>query len=468
MKDFLWTWKTVEELLCVKPSSHGWHATGVSIKSQDVTPGDIFVALQGSRAHGADFLDDAFHRGAVAAIIPEGTPQEKIPPGLFVLPVMDTFKALETLALHGRSRFSGKSIALTGSTGKTSVKEGLYHVLSSYDTEKKVYRSFKNFNNQLGLFFNLANLPPDTDVAIFELGMNHTGEIEKLVEILRPHYAMVINVSLAHSAHFSSIEDIVAAKGEIFSQGAEAGILWKDSPHYDLLRAIGEKAGVCSWVTYGETKEATLSIAHVDMSQKDHWTVHMTLTEEEETHFSYAIPVVGQHWVHNSAAILAAVHALGKDPLKASHALKDFYPLRGRGMPLVFSTVTVLDGTYNAAPAAMISALDHLRYYPHTGRKWAILGSMRELKDPVQTHLDLLPSLLASQAEGFVLCGEDMRSLYEHLPPALQWGFAHDLEETRQHLTAVVQPGDIILMKASNGWGFWQLLECFQNLSKNE
>ena len=224
-----------------------WSASGVSIDTRTLTPGDIFVAIQGPRFDGHQFAREALAKGASAVLSHQDLADPR------VMRVDDTLQALRQLAQGARVRFQGKILALTGSVGKTTVKEGLKAALP------RAYASYGSFNNDLGVALSLARMPMDAPYGVFELGMNHGGEIRSLVQRVQPHVAMITNVSYQHGAHFASLEEIVRAKAEILGAVEDkTGVLFSDGPHFADLKSLGQEQGLTQWVTFGTAEGSSI------------------------------------------------------------------------------------------------------------------------------------------------------------------------------------------------------------------
>ncbi|MEK7246270.1 MAG: Mur ligase family protein, partial [Pseudomonadota bacterium] len=293
--------------------SADWQASGVSIDTRTLEAGDLFVALKGPRLDGHAFVADAFRGGAAAAVV------ARVPEGLgsdaALLRVADTQVALEGLGRGGRARTDARIVAVTGSVGKTGVKEALRHVLSR---QGATTASAGSFNNRYGVPLSLARMPRDAAFGVFEIGMNHAGEITPLVKMVRPNVAIVTGVAPVHVEFFPSLEAIADAKAEIFF-GVEAGgaaVLPAESPYLARLVAAARAAGIERIVTFGEVDRPEVSVrARAFELHADSSTVE---AEVAGRRIEYRLRLAGRHWVANSLAVLAAVHALGADVTAAA------------------------------------------------------------------------------------------------------------------------------------------------------
>ncbi len=246
----LWTDKTASRATGGK-SQGNWQASRVKIDSRGLEPGDLFVAIKGEHFDGHDYVAEALAKGAVAAVV------SRVPAGVkpvSLLIVNDTLKALEALGRYARKHCTAKVVGVTGSVGKTSAKEMIRLALSAHG---KTYATSGNYNNHIGTPLNLANLPPATPFAVFEMGMNHAGEISHLTQMVRPHIAAITNVEAVHMEFFGSLEAIAEAKSEIF-EGVGAGgtaVLNRDSPMYPVMARRAKERGI-TIVTFGEHEKA--------------------------------------------------------------------------------------------------------------------------------------------------------------------------------------------------------------------
>jgi UDP-N-acetylmuramoyl-tripeptide--D-alanyl-D-alanine ligase len=420
-----------------------WEATGLSIDSRTVQPGDLFIALRGPHFDGHDYIEAALAKGAVAAMA------ESAPDGSPAVIVDDPLKALEKLAAMARARFRGKVCGVTGSVGKTGAKEALRHLLS---TVGETYASVASFNNQWGVPFSLAQLPAEVRFAVFEMGMNHAGEIAPLSRLVRPDTALITNIEAAHIGNLGSLEAIADAKAEIFTGLTQDGIaiLNRDSSQYQRLAA---QAPGLIWSFGAEgSGEATLLEAALDANGS---TVKAEILGRT---YTYRLPLPGRHLVLNSLGILLTVAALGGDLEEIVPAYATLPPLGGRGarleIPVRNGTATLIDETHNASPVATEAAIAVLGMLQpqRKGRRLAILGDMLELGDNAPTyHRNLASALIAAKVDKVFLCGPQMRHLYDALPAEMRGAHAADSAALLPMVKTALQAGDVALVKGSRG-----------------
>jgi len=458
----LWTDKTAKEAIGGELKGAGWQASRVEIDSRRVLLGDLFIALKGENFDGHEFVQKAFAAGAVAAIV------NKIPSGAsgnFIV-VSDTQKALEALAHYSRKRTQAKNIGLTGSVGKTSAKEMLKLALAPHG---KVFASHGNFNNHIGVPLNLANLPEGMDFAVFEMGMNHEGEIAALTQMVRPDIAIVTNVEAVHLEFFKSVEAIADAKAEIF-QGLTANgtaILNADNAQFARLKKSVPK----NIIACGSSSNADVRLMDYQ-SNACGCSIKANVFGKE---VSYVLGAIGKHWAMTSLFTLAVAHALGLDAKKSAEALAGFNEPEGRGKSIRIRVADgealLIDDSYNASPASMRAAFaktaELWEASGRQGRKLAALGDMLELgKESKKLHQSLADQV---QQCGFNLvftAGKHMQTLHHSLPQALRGGHAENADGLLPLVQKTLRAGDLLLVKGSHGSKMYELAEALQSVKE--
>jgi UDP-N-acetylmuramoyl-tripeptide--D-alanyl-D-alanine ligase len=418
-------------------------ANGVSIDTRSVEPGDLFVALVGAR-DGHDFVGDARIAGATGALA------SKSVAGPAVI-VADTFKALEALGVAARERAPQcKRGAVTGSVGKTSVTRA---VEAGLRLAGKAHASVKSYNNHIGVPLTLARMPRHTQRAVFEIGMNHADEITPLSQFVRPHAVAITTVGPVHLENFENEEGVARAKAEIFD-GIEPGgiaVLNADNKWFDLLKAEAEKAGATVW-SFGEAAGATARLTGFAV-EGEGATVSVELRGEA---IRFPILQTGVHWGPNSLCVLLMLEALDVSRETALAALGAFAPIEGRGaektVRIPGGSFTLVDESYNANPVSMQAALKTLGARKVAGRRVIVLTDMLELgEDSPRFHAELAGPIARANVDAVFLAGVHMKSLWEQLPPTRQGGYAEVTEKLTSSLTGAVQPGDVVMVKGSNG-----------------
>ncbi len=430
----------------------GFEATGVAFDSREVGPGDLFIALKGETTDGHRFLDKAFAAGAAGAIVSDACDGPHVR-------VADTTAALEALGRAARARMQGKVIGVTGSVGKTGTKEALFACLDR-SMRGGVHRSVKSYNNQTGVPLSLARMPADTKVGVFEMGMNHAGELAALTRLVRPHVAIVTAIAPAHSAYFANEGEIAQAKGEIF-EGLEPGgiaIIPMDSPHRDrLMDSARPHAGRI--LTFGSDRAADVRIQ--DVIPLDNGTLLSLILPDAEVTFTIAQP--GDHWVSNAMAVMAAVWAVGGDLAAAGLAFADMPGLAGRGQRSRIAVgdgeALLIDESYNANPASMAATIKVLGEQK-AERRIAVLGEMRELgAGSAAYHADLAEPLREAKVDFALLVGSEMGSLANALEGRIEFAHVPDAGAAIESIEKLIAPGDAILVKGSNAIGLSRLVE---------
>jgi UDP-N-acetylmuramoyl-tripeptide--D-alanyl-D-alanine ligase len=426
-----------------------WTATDVSIDSRTLAAGDLFVALRGPNHDGHDFVASALDRGASAAMVDRQIPG--LPAGAALLHVDDTLAGLGALGGFARTRSSARVIAVTGSVGKTGTKEALRLALAACG---KTFASAGSFNNHWGVPLSLARMPPDTVYGVFEVGMNHPGEIDALTRLVRPHIGLITTVEPVHLGAFGSVEAIADAKAEIFFGLEPSGIavLNRDNPHYPRLAAAAERAGVARVICFGTDREATIRL--VDCVIEPHGSTIEAGCSGLRLRFRLSVP--GRHWVMNALAVLGAAMAAGCDLRTAAGALSGFEAMPGRGrhhrLAWRGGILTLIDESYNASPAAMEAALAVLAVTSPAagGRRVAVLGDMLELGDAAaRFHRELAGPVVAAGVDRVFLVGNAVAALHEAVPAASQGGLWPCADQAIPALLSFLQPGDVVTVKGS-------------------
>lgn len=439
-----------------------FQVSGVDIDSRDIIEGDLFFALKGESMDGHRFVATAFAKGAAAAIV------ERPVDGPHVL-VKDTSSALQLLAKAARERAQATIIGVTGSVGKTGVKEAIFAALDRA-SRGNAHRSVKSYNNHVGVPLSLARMPARTRFGVFEMGMNHAGEIAALTAQVHPHVAVITTIAPAHIEMLGSEEAIADAKAEIFG-GLEPGgvaIIPADSPHYARLKDAAERhAGAV--VSFGRAPHADVRLLDAVPAPDGGSLVTADLGERR---LCYTVAAPGEHWVINSLCVMAAVRAAKGDLGAAGIALAEMQGLKGRGARSEIAcagggTALLIDESYNANPASMRATLAQLGATP-ARRRIAVLGAMKELGTHGPAfHAALAEPLAAAGIDYAVLVGDEMRALADELGKGAASAlgkaipFAH-CATAGEALEALrewgVESGDAILVKGSNSVGLGALV----------
>ena len=469
---------------------------GVATDSREIAEGHLFVAMRGEAMDGHRFVEGAFQRGATAALV------ERPVDGPHIL-VDDSFAALQALGRAARARVLPEAviIGVTGSVGKTSVKEAIFAALDRA-SRGHAHRSVKSYNNHVGVPLSLARMPASSRYGIFEMGMNHAGEIDALTRQVRPHIAVITTIAPAHIEMLGSEEAIADAKAEIFAglegRANSAGeiqpgvaIIPADSPHFPRLKAAAEAHGA-QVISFGKAAFADVRLLDTVGAPNGGSlvTIEMGANTPDMRRLCYTVAAAGEHWVLNSLAVMAAARAAGADLGATGLALAELEGMAGRGARRNIPTsdggsALLIDESYNANPASMRSTLAMLGQIPMVGqssgqssgqiagqipvrRRIAVLGAMKELGDFTPAlHAALAAPLAEAHVDVALLVGEEMRYLADELGKSTHSAlgkpiaFAHcqNAREAGAWLAEFgLAAGDVILVKGSNSVGLGALV----------
>ncbi len=463
----LWTGAAMVEAMNARPVNGVPDAvTGISIDTRTLQPGDAFFAIAGDNRDGHAFASKAVAAGASCLVVREDKLAALGRQTLPLMVVADVPDALGLLAQAARARSAAKIIAVTGSAGKTTTKEALRHGLQSCG---KVHASVASYNNHWGVPLTLARMPADADYGVFEIGMNHAGEITPLVRMVRPHVGMITLIAAAHLGNFKDLDGIANAKAEIFSGVVRGGtaLINRDDKRFRLLADLAGQAGVNRIIGYGADKKADVRLLNakylIDCS-----TVTAVAFGEE---IAFKVGLPGRHVVQNMLGVLAGARLLGADLARVAHALADLPAPDGRGRQhqcnVGAGTFTLLDESYNANPASVEAALDLLAAMEPAGagRRIAVLGDMFELGAHSQRlHRELADPVRRAGLDQLFLCGPEMTALANALGDE---GFVvrhfGDVDTMAEVLAGEIGAGDAVMVKSSKGMGLSRLVAMFRD-----
>ncbi len=422
--------------------------TGFSIDSRSLKPGDVFVALRAER-DGHDFVGDAFAKGAAAALVMSSYRRGSNDGAL--LRAACPISTLEAVGLAARRRSQARIVAVTGSAGKTGTKEMLRLSLAEAGA---THASEKSYNNHWGVPLTLAHMPREARFGVFEIGMNHPGEITPLARMVRPHVAVITTVEPVHLQYFGSVEAIAEAKAEILLGLEPAGtaVLPHDNAHFALLseraRAVGANV-----VSFGTAEAADVRCIQANVDAKGSSVIAGIGSQR----IPYRIGAPGEHYVRNSLAVLAAVRALGGDAMRCLPALVRVAAPAGRGARAVLEVpgggrMLLIDESYNANPASVRAALAALAIVPREEfpRRIVVLGDMLELGEAAaDLHRGLGDAVEAAGVDLVLACGPMMQRLYDRLAPAQRGAWAPSSAQLEPALLQAVRAGDAVMVKGS-------------------
>ena len=438
--------------------------TGVSIDTRTLQRGDLFVALEGDSRDGHEFIRLAFEKGAAAALFLHARASEFSEAGALVA-VPNVLDGLRQLGRAARARSHARIVAVTGSVGKTGTKEALRTILSA---QAETHASVASYNNHFGVPLTLARMPSSAHYGVFEIGMNHAGEIEPLTKMVQPHVALITTVEAVHLEFFPSVEAIADAKAEIFTGLMPGGVavINRDNPHYERMRLAAKASAAGRIISFGTHAEADVRLLDIALLP-DASDVTVDVLGRRET---YRLGSPGRHLAMNSVGILGVIDALGADLHAALAAMRDVTPPSGRGARLMVGEagheICVLDESYNANPAAVRAALAVLASTPvgKGGRRIAVLGDMRELgEQSAALHAGLAPDLVTHHVDQLFACGPFMAALWKDTAPSMQGAYAPDSSGLEPLLIEAVRPGDVIMIKGSLGSRMGPLVTALKN-----
>jgi UDP-N-acetylmuramoyl-tripeptide--D-alanyl-D-alanine ligase len=451
----LWTTKAIEA--ATRGTGVGAvpaDVAGISIDSRTIAPGEAYFAIKGDVHDGHDFVGAALKAGGGLAVVArdrvEGL-RDASGDDTRLIAVDDVLAALRDLGAAARARSAAKIVAVTGSVGKTSTKEALALALGANGA---THASAASFNNHWGVPLSLSRLAVTARYGVFEIGMNHAGEITPLTQLVRPHIAIVTTVEPVHLEFFASVEAIADAKAEIFlglEKGGAAVLNGDNAQFQRLKRRAAEGARV---VSFGENARAEARLLKCAL-QPDGSTVEANILGVPVT---YKIGAPGKHLVMNSLAVLAAASLAGADLARAALALARQAPAAGRGtrvtLDLANGSALLIDESYNANPTSMRAALALLGQAPlgPHGRRIAVLGDMLELGAAgPELHQTLIEPIRENEVDLVFCAGPLMASLWQALPSAIRGGYANTAADLEPLVLSAVRGGDAVMVKASAG-----------------
>lgn len=429
-------------------------AQGYSIDSRTLAPGALFFAIRGPHFDGHDFIQQALERGAVGAVV-ERDWAASAPANLrpLLVPVVDTVAALQALGREVRRKWGGPVVAVTGSTGKTTTKE---LIAAALGTRFAVHKSVQNLNNHLGVPLTLLGLDRRYETAVVELGMSYAGEIAKLARIAEPTCGVVTNVAPVHLEFFDSLEEIAGAKRELIENLAPSGAAVLN---YDDPRVRNFRDGFAGRVlSYGFAPEADFRATDFRLTLNGSNEVRgLFRVRGPDYETEFCLPLPGRHNVENALAAIAVGYLFGVAVQDVGTALAGSSTLPQRTeVRRLADGVTVINDCYNSNPRAMEQMLDLVREWPGAQRRIVIAGEMLELgASSARWHQLIGRKCAESRVDWLLAVQGDASMLVEGaikagIPPDRAWLFDRP-EEAGLFCRALLQPGDLVLVKGSRG-----------------
>lgn len=435
---------------------------GIAIDSRKVVSGDAFFALPGNHTDGHLYVKQAIENGANVVFVDHLLNDSKEEKQVLVNNVQE---ALINLANYRNKMLKAKKIAVTGSVGKTSTKEMLKLVLSNH---AKTFASQGNFNNDLGLPISLASTPLDCNFAVYELGMNHAGEISSLSSSLQPEIAVITHVAENHIGYLGSLENIARAKSEIFN-GVKAGgyaVINRDSDFYNIMAAEARNFHVKNIITFGMHNRSDIRLLSIKTTE-DQYDIKLDIRGKI---INYGMAKLGKHMVFNSLVVAACLDILSL-PFDLLSVLLNFQAIQGRGkleiIEMRAKKINLYDESYNCGPVSLAAALENLSELKAPQRKIAIIGDMLELgRNARQYHENICDIEAINNIDKFITYGENIKFFYEKLPKTKQLKHFDNLNQLKSHVNSLLEDGDAVLVKASRGTKLYELVEYLKNFEE--
>ena len=474
----LWTGHELNRILgCTLLETLNFH--GVSIDSRTAHTGDLFFAIKGPYSDGHSYIQEAFKKGCTAAVVSEINPS--VPKEFPQILLKDTLAGLVALATEARARTNAHIIAITGSVGKTSTKEMLRHVLSAYG---KVSYSVASYNNHWGVPLSLARLPSDATYGVFEVGMNNSNEIAPLSQLIRPHMAIITNISPAHIGHLGSMSAIAEEKSYLFSGLVAGGValIPTDTPFKSYLYSRARAFQAETILTFGSEEDADYRLLTYENTLCDYGGQIRAYTPSQETsdlspqEISYTLSIPGKHQAFNSLMVLAVVQTLNLPLSPTLGIFSTLTAVKGRGIIhkiLVDKNrrIILIDDSYNANLVSLKAALELLiTINPQEGgRRLVVLGEMKELGfEANDHHQEISETINSHPIECAYYVGDSaIEHGFSYLTPEKQGVYVKKVEDLLPSLIPELKNNDVLLIKGSKSTRVSLLVEHLLTLGYN-
>lgn len=453
-----------EELSQIFSQNVAYDVCDICINSKEVKPNDLFVAMEGERVDGHNFVQDAINNGAVLAIV------EKIVedvPNQYLIRTKSSYEALLKLARYNIDKAATEEfIAVTGSVGKTTTKNMIAHILKTVSGNiSEIYVTKKNYNSRIGLPICAATMPRETKIAVFEMGMSEKGNIRNLVKIIKPTIAVITNIGESHLQYFETPLELAKAKAEILENSPKTAIIPNDSPYTNFLKEKAKNCDVEKVITFGERENSDARIVSKTITDD---SVEVS-AEIFGQHVDYKIPCRNLAFANNSVAAIATANAVtGADVQKLAAAFHSFQASKSRNEVIRFQNreITVIDDSYNASPTSMKAALCSLGAMSGT-RKIAVIGDMLELGNrAIFFHENLAATIGKYGIDLIFACGNLSKRLFESLPDSKKGAWTENSHELAENLLKEVKDGDCILVKGSHSMNMDYIIDELKRLNR--
>ena len=439
--------------------------SNISINSELIKKGELFIPIKGKKYDGHQFISRALLKGASYSL---STPENykkfrlnKIKKKIII--VKNIKDSLNNLAIYSRKRIKGNILGITGSLGKTSIKEAIYFILKN---KLNVQKNDGNFNNLIGMPLSLAKFKQNIDIGILELGMNCQGEIKKLSNICLPDIALITKISSAHIGNFGSLKDIALEKSEIFSGLNNSGtaILNDTDPYFSILKQKAKLYGIKKFIFFGKSKTSDVSLLKIEYKKNNKYKIYVSVYGKI---IHFLLNDLAEHWIENSLTIISVLSSFGQDPRLFSKEIKNFKAIQGRGKILKINfnkkQFQIIDDSYNSSPESLSSSISFLHRYGFKKRKICVLGDMYELgKFSKKFHLSFKKNIKNNKIFKVYTIGKQMKILYDTLSLDVKGKHSGDLEELFINLKELVKSNDIILFKGSRRMNLDKVINKFK------
>lgn len=428
--------------------------TAVTLDSRRVIQDSLFIATRGERVDGHDFIEEVFQKGALCVVSER---ELTAPAGVYIL-VQDSFQALKDIAAYYRSTLAIKVVGITGSVGKTSTKEMIASVL---EQKYKVLKTAGNFNNEVGLPLTILNIREEHEIAVVEMGISDFGEMHRLAAIAKPDICVITNIGQCHLENLKSREGILKAKTEIFDFLKEDGAICLNGDD-DLLSTLQEIKGIQP-LFFGLNEKNMIHAT--DVVSRGLEGTSCTIHRKEEA-INVLIPIPGGHMVQNALAATAVGTVLGLSAELIRQGIAAAQTISGRSNLIKTEQYLIIDDCYNANPMSMKAAIDLLSYADT--RRVAILGDMFELgENSDRLHYEIGTYAAQSETEVLILIGENAKHMSgavdeycaAHPERSCEKYYFAGRDAAMKELQSILKDHDAILIKASHGMGFDQIVK---------
>ncbi len=444
-------------------SAEHTQAQSVVLDSRLVEPGGIFIATRGEHVDGHSFIDQVFDAGALGVICEEAPVQPK---GAYIL-VEDSFLALKDLAEYYRSQLDIKVVGITGSVGKTSTKEFVVSVLSQ---KYRVLKTEGNYNNEVGLPLTVLRIREDCEVAVLEMGISDFGEMHRLSKIAKPDVCLITNIGQCHLENLGTRDGILKAKTEIFDFMQEGGQICLNGDDDKLVTIREVRGSIPVFFGCGSNNAVYADNYENRGLIGSRAQIHMKgIAGHDACSFEAEIPLPGEHMLYNALAATAAGMLFGLTAEEIQEGIRTVKAVDGRSHVIRTDRLTLIDDCYNANPVSMKAALDLLHMtelsevFEDAARKVAVLGDMFELgTDEAALHREVGVYAAKKQIDVLVCVGNLCKYMYEGaqaVRSVTNCYYFEDKEALEAQMDTVIQDGDLVLVKASHGMHFEELIK---------